>query len=258
MFELRFRIDAQPRSKNGQPAHSTTGNASTICSQDRHAAADARRDAAAGEHVAHGERHHRRRQRHARPEAARHVHELGIGPLLDLDRPRLERHAADRARARLVAHDLRVHRARVLGLRLSARAASRARAPSRTTGRARASLPAPPGTWGRPTPSRGMIERRYWVLGTRVRPPRRCEDRGRELRDPPEYRVPSPECRRDTSPGRPRTSSGSRRSRSRYVWPACSKRVLRRRDVHRHAAHGIGRLRDWGLGLETGSDGARL
>ena len=31
MFRLRCTTDAQPRSKNGQPAHSTTGLASTNC-----------------------------------------------------------------------------------------------------------------------------------------------------------------------------------------------------------------------------------
>jgi len=33
MFRLRFTKDAQPRTKNGQPAQSTTGLASTHCSQ---------------------------------------------------------------------------------------------------------------------------------------------------------------------------------------------------------------------------------
>ena len=50
-------------------------------------------------------------------EAARHVDELGVRRLLERDRARLERHAADRARPGLVAHDLRVHRAGPLGLR---------------------------------------------------------------------------------------------------------------------------------------------
>ena len=38
----------------------------------------------------------------------------GFGGLVERHRARLERHAADRAGARTVAHDLRVHRARVL------------------------------------------------------------------------------------------------------------------------------------------------
>ncbi len=33
MFRLRVTIEFQPRTKNGQPAHNTTGVAKTICSQ---------------------------------------------------------------------------------------------------------------------------------------------------------------------------------------------------------------------------------
>ena len=49
----------------------------------------------------------------ADPEAPRHVGEFGIGSALGGDDVRLERHAADRAGARAVLPDLRMHRAGV-------------------------------------------------------------------------------------------------------------------------------------------------
>ncbi len=80
---------------------------------------------------------HRRRQHDADPEPSRHVDELRV-LLGDDGGPGLERHAADRARSRLVADDLRVHGADVLGTRrrcrhglgLERHAALRARAGS--------------------------------------------------------------------------------------------------------------------------------
>src|SRR5439155_4477456 len=47
-------------------------------------------------------------------EPPRHVDELRIRSFIERNGARLERHAADRARPRLVAHDFRMHRARVL------------------------------------------------------------------------------------------------------------------------------------------------
>ena len=62
---------------------------------------------------AHLEDHHRRRQGDADPEAAGHVGEFRIRARLGGHRQRLERHAADRARARTDLADLRMHRASV-------------------------------------------------------------------------------------------------------------------------------------------------
>ena len=68
-----------------------------------------------GRHVAHGDREERDGERQAGPEAARHVAQFGILRLRRGDGARLQCHAADRARARLLAHDLRVHGAHPLG-----------------------------------------------------------------------------------------------------------------------------------------------
>ena len=70
-----------------------------------------------GQHVAHDEGQQRQRQHESDPEPTRHVHKLGIGPVDGAHRPRLERHAADRARPRPLAHDLRMHRAGPFRLR---------------------------------------------------------------------------------------------------------------------------------------------
>ncbi len=67
--------------------------------------------------LAHGDDDQRHGERRAHPEAARHVDELGVLLLLEGHRARLERHAADGALARRVAHDLGVHGAHVLGPR---------------------------------------------------------------------------------------------------------------------------------------------
>ena len=64
------------------------------------------------------------------------------------DDPRLERHAADRAGAGRVAHDLRVHRAGPL-VRVGAAGRRPARAPCRTSGRRRGDPAAPRGPSGR-------------------------------------------------------------------------------------------------------------
>ena len=122
MFGLRLTIDAQPRSKNGQPAHQTTGVASTRPIQFVHAQVDAAAKAHAEHHVAHRQQEDRRAEHRADPEAPRHVDAArDSGPSSSADRARLERHAADRAGARLVADDLRVHRARVFDAHRRAR-----------------------------------------------------------------------------------------------------------------------------------------
>ena len=71
-----------------------------------------------GKNVAHRDRDQRDRQRDREPEPTAHVAKLGVlrffgrGP-----RPRLERHPANGARARHIAHDLRVHGASPLPAR---------------------------------------------------------------------------------------------------------------------------------------------
>jgi hypothetical protein len=73
------------------------------------------------QHVPHREEEQRRRQRGRDPEAPLHVDPLRVLDLLRGDRARLERHPADRARSRRVAHDLRMHRAGPLDLRAGRR-----------------------------------------------------------------------------------------------------------------------------------------
>ena len=71
----------------------------------------------ARDQVRHGHGHHGDGQRQPDPEPARHVPELGARLLLERDGPGLERHAADRAGAGLLPHDLRMHGAHPLGAR---------------------------------------------------------------------------------------------------------------------------------------------
>ena len=104
-------IDRQPRTKNGQPAHSTTGVASSELQPVQERPAD--HVVEPEEMAAHLEHDDRHRQRQADPEPARHVDEFGVRPGLGGRHHRLERHAADRARARPDLPDLRVHRAGV-------------------------------------------------------------------------------------------------------------------------------------------------
>jgi hypothetical protein len=69
------------------------------------------------QHVAHYEGEQGKSEHEPDPEPARDIDQLGIGPLLRGDRHRLQRHAADRTATRLVANNLRVHRAGPLGAR---------------------------------------------------------------------------------------------------------------------------------------------
>ena len=69
--------DAQPRTKNGQPAQSTTGVASSELEPVRRSAGR-RACVQAGQMAAHLQHEHRQRQRQADPEPARHVDELGV------------------------------------------------------------------------------------------------------------------------------------------------------------------------------------
>ena len=78
MLRLRLTTEFQPRTKNGQPAHRTTGVASMSCSQLE--ACCPEQHVKVGQMTAHLERNHRNRQRQPDPEPAGHVGELGIGP----------------------------------------------------------------------------------------------------------------------------------------------------------------------------------
>ena len=161
MFEWRFMIEAQPRSKNGQPAHSTTGVAHTRPIQFVTRRSSRPPRPIPRHHVAHREEKDRQAQRRRSPQPPRHVHELGVRRLVGVDRARLERHPADRARPRRVTHDLGMHRTRVFDPRRPAASRAQARAPCHTSGRrlddpARprdplgrrtASRPAPRGPW---------------------------------------------------------------------------------------------------------------
>ena len=74
-------------------------------------------EAHAEDHVSHSQQKHRRAEQRRNREPARHVGQLGVRQLVGRHRAGLERHAADRTGARLVAHDLGVHRARVFDAR---------------------------------------------------------------------------------------------------------------------------------------------
>ena len=77
MLRLRVVSEAQPRSKNGQPAHSTTGVASASCTQFDACGPSScagRRDGRPSPAANTGSG-----QRQADPEPPRHVGELGIG-----------------------------------------------------------------------------------------------------------------------------------------------------------------------------------
>ena len=107
MLRLRVTSDCQPRTKNGQPPHSTTGVASSIWIQFE---VCCETSVEAGKVAAHLKRDDRKRQHEADPEPARHVDQLVVGPRLGADEHRLKGHAADRAGARADLPDLGVHR----------------------------------------------------------------------------------------------------------------------------------------------------
>jgi hypothetical protein len=113
MLRLRVRTDAHPRTKNGQPAHSTTGVASTSWVHADVVAEDVvvePRD----EVASHAEDEDGHGQGDADPEPAGHVAQLLRRAGVCGDDDGFERHAADGTGARSVLSDLGVHRARVL------------------------------------------------------------------------------------------------------------------------------------------------
>ena len=77
MLRLRVTSDCQPRWKNGQPAHTTTGVARASCSQVPRLAAQPVIEAQVV--PAHRQEHNRQRQGEPDPEAAGHVAPLRIG-----------------------------------------------------------------------------------------------------------------------------------------------------------------------------------
>ncbi len=103
MFGLRNFTDAQPRSKNGQPHHSTTGVASA---NSIHVATRGVSMCISGPMRNMASATSGTPSTHARPEAPRHLAQLGIFFFGRGDSRRLQRHAADRTRPRPVAHDL--------------------------------------------------------------------------------------------------------------------------------------------------------
>ncbi len=121
MLSLRLTSDRQPRTKNGQPAQSTTGVASTSCSQFDVCCPIACVSPSRCPPISRTK--HRNGQHQADPEPPRHIDELRARPRVGCRHHRLQRHAADRARARPRLPHLRVHRAGVdgaLGRRLLA------------------------------------------------------------------------------------------------------------------------------------------
>ncbi len=100
MLSARRITDCTPRTKNGQPAHSTTGVANSNSIQLR---------METDEMPAHVERHHWHRERTADPQAARHVGQFLVGAVLERGFGGLERHAADRAASRPDLADLGMH-----------------------------------------------------------------------------------------------------------------------------------------------------
>ena len=109
MLRLRVTSDCKPRTKNGQPAHSTTGVASANwirfdvacgtkpCAPVRCAPISSAKTGTVSAS--------------ADPEAPRHVGEFGIGTGIGGHGLGFERHAADRAGAWTDLADLRMHRA---------------------------------------------------------------------------------------------------------------------------------------------------
>ena len=117
MLRLRVPIDCQPRTKNGQPAHSTTGVARTSSTQPSTSGENASNEP--GRQVpAHRDDHDRDREHGADDEAPAHVEIVLARALVAGHHLRLERHAADRAAAGTLLPHLRMHRAgvdRILG-----------------------------------------------------------------------------------------------------------------------------------------------
>ena len=103
---------SQARSKNGQPAQTTTGVASANWTHSDSFMPMACRSGSPGVSSEIMNASTGTSQPNADPEPARHVHQFGVY-LFARDLARLKRHTTDRAGSRLASNDLRVHRARV-------------------------------------------------------------------------------------------------------------------------------------------------
>ena len=121
MFGLRLTIDCAPRTKNGQPAQSTTGSDSTssiqLCVAMSNQPSRWPNIASTVTTTVSGSVHQKRRRKST---------SSGFSLVVEARHLRLERHAALRAGARMVLPDLRVHRAGVDRCRLRLAAATRA------------------------------------------------------------------------------------------------------------------------------------
>ena len=115
MLRLRRSSDSQPRWKNGNPAHSTTGVARTSCNQFASKPGCGSISNATTGTVSAAPIHRRRR----------HVGEFRIGLGFGADGQRLQRHAADRTTAGADLADLGVHRAGIGGRRFGGRVVAR-------------------------------------------------------------------------------------------------------------------------------------
>jgi hypothetical protein len=109
-------VEATIRDRPGEPHVERPRRPRTHRSGKRELGPDARApvEERHAEHLAHHDREQRDREHGRKQEAPPHVDEFGIGTLVERGHHRLEGHAADRAVAGTVAHDLRMHRARVL------------------------------------------------------------------------------------------------------------------------------------------------
>ena len=121
MLRCACASDCQPRTKNGQPAHSTTGVASTNCSQfdvmpcEQHAQRWRQMPA----HLERQDRHGQHQRRSRTGASCRRVPDSGRSSRLAVGG--LQRHAADRAAARPDLADLGMHGAGVDRARLGGR-----------------------------------------------------------------------------------------------------------------------------------------
>ncbi len=117
MFRLRWTIEDQPRSKNGQPPHRTTGVARANSSHPR--PVPLTRSCKGWEGIRSEIMIARSGSvsTSADPEASGHADQFGVGRIVVCRCEGFERHAADGTASRLVADDLRVHRAGVFASR---------------------------------------------------------------------------------------------------------------------------------------------
>ena len=116
MLRRRFTTDDQPRRKKGAATQATTGVVQEELEPDVQMRSEPchQGDPDMSPHL---EDDSGEGERPTDPEAPAEVHELRIGARLPGGRHGLERHSADRAVSRGVAHDLRIHRAGIAGAR---------------------------------------------------------------------------------------------------------------------------------------------